>query len=328
LCYLKLAGHESELLFADAAPVTVRPVFDLAGHLPNEGCSGIALASRKVRFGLQSVNGNIERHRMLVKCTECGSDVSDRAPSCPRCGSPSDAFAKEPSPGLGRDFSDPVNDGTRPFDPPKFVSKLQWHQTPGYQSLDKTTQDITTTSYANALLTGTLTGFVISVIISIIANKLLGFQNHEDIIIYIIPICALVYVVLKYYFIQKVVKINESKGVDFFKPTDSSWRYAAIIIIGALVLHNTRPTDQALLNVIDQELEQGIANGSISQKDGIGETLVKLGCKMYSKECAKVVRSMLDISVSDLVIIRVATIKLDKDEAYCFGALNRWFCQL
>lgn len=265
---------------------------------------------------------------MLVKCTECGSDVSDRAPSCPRCGSPSDAFAKEPSSGLGRDFSDPVNDGTRAFDPNKFVSKLEWHQTPGYQSLDKTAQDISKTSYANVLLTGTLAGFLIAVVLCVIANKLLGFQDSEDVLIYIIPICTLVYVGLKYHYVQKVIKLNESKGVDFFKPTDNTWTYAAVIIIGALILHNTRPTDQALLNAIDQELAQGIANGSISQKDGIGETLVKLGCKIYSTECAKIVRSTLDISVSDLAIMRIATIKLDKDEAYCFGVLNRWFCQL
>jgi len=271
---------------------------------------------------------NIERRRMLVKCTECGSDVSDRAPSCPRCGSPSDAFAKEPSPNLGRDSLDSVNDGAMPFDANKYVSKLEWHQTPGYQSLDKMAQDLTKATYANTLFTGLTAGFVFAVIISIIVNKLLGFRDFEGLIIFIIPISALIYLGLKYYYVQQVVRINKSKGIDFFKPTDNSWTYAAIVIVGALVLHGTRPTDQALLNVIDQQLTQGIANGSISEKDGIGETIVKLGCKMYSTECAKLVRSTLNISVSDLTVMRVATIKLDKDEAYCFGALNRWFCRL
>ncbi len=222
---------------------------------------------------------------------------------------------------------DSANDGARPFDANKYVSKLEWHQTPGYQSLDKTAQDITKASYAKALFIGAVTGYIITIIIALIAKYLFGAQEPQ-ILVYVIVICALVYVGLKYHYMQKAAQINESRGVDFLKPTDNSWSYAVIIIVGALVLNNTKPTDQALLNAVDEELARGIANGSISQNDGIGETLVKLGCKIYSTECAKIVRSTLNIGVSDLMVIRVATIKLDKDEAYCLGALNRWFCQL
>jgi hypothetical protein len=222
---------------------------------------------------------------------------------------------------------DSAKDGTRPFDANEYVSKLEWHQTPGYQFLDESAQDITKASYAEAIFVGVFAGFVTTIIINLIGKYLFDAQVPQ-ILIYMMVIFALIFVGLKYYYMRTVVRINESEGVDFLKPTDNSWRYGAIIIVGAIVLHNTRPTDQALLNVIDEELAIGIANGSISQNDGIGEVLVKLGCKIYSTECAKLVRATLDIGVSDLIVIRIAKIKLDKDEAYCFGALNRWFCQL
>lgn len=288
----------------------------------NQGCNGTVVTSRKT----QSRVPTIERRRMLVKCTECGSDVSDRAPSCPRCGSPSDAFAKEPSPNLGRNSFDSVNDGARPFDANKYVSKLEWHQTPGYQSLDKITQDVTKKSYANVLIGGALVGFVFAVIISIVANTLFGLKIG-NIILYIIPISALGYAGLKYYCIQKVIRINESIGVEFSKPTDNSWRYVAPIITGAIVLNNTMPTDQTLFNAIDYEIERGIADGTISTKDDIGANLVKIGCKIYSKECAKLFHSMLDVRVSDFMVIRIAKIKLGKEESYCSGILNKWFCE-
>jgi hypothetical protein len=117
-------------------------------------------------------------------------------------------------------------------------------------------------------------------------------------------------------------------GVDFSKPTDNSWRYAAAIVGGAVVLNNTMPTDQTLLSTIDYEIERGIANGSISAKDDIGANLVKIGCKVYSQECAKLFRSMLDIRVNDFMVIRIAKIKLGNEEAYCSGILNKWFCEL
>jgi hypothetical protein len=51
----------------------------------------------------------------LIKCEDCGRDVSDRAPACPNCGAPVAAIAEQPSgPGKvslhGEDFV-----GTKPL---------------------------------------------------------------------------------------------------------------------------------------------------------------------------------------------------------------------
>ena len=37
---------------------------------------------------------------MLIKCVECGSDVSDKAGACPRCGAPPSGAVASPAPAM------------------------------------------------------------------------------------------------------------------------------------------------------------------------------------------------------------------------------------
>jgi len=265
--------------------------------------------------------GGNQGGEMLVQCGECHADVSDKAAACPKCGAPSRYFRQRDTVVVTPQRlaeRKPQAEAVRPAGVPR--GELHHTSTPGYEQLDDLLKTVINKNYFSVMLGGAALGLLLSVLLSLLGMK------SGSLTLFLMLAGSVAMGGLKFYAHQRMTDLNNQAGVPFVSPEDESWVKLVGIVGVALILYNTKPPNDGVLKVIDDQLIKEISQQRFEKADAFGVAILKLSCKLDVASCARTIRASMNIKLSDAMLFKVAEIGFGKKTHKCLGAVKIWHC--
>ncbi|MGH1349748.1 MAG: zinc-ribbon domain-containing protein [Methyloligellaceae bacterium] len=99
-----------------------------------------------------------------------------------------------------------------------------------------------------------------------------------------------------------------------------------LIALALAIAPLTKPGHARFETMVHNHLVQKLAQQNLSREDNFVKRFIKIGCKLSTHECARIIRERMQVEFQDHLFARSATITTDKGTNKCLGIYGNWWC--